>query len=171
MIQLDTLFWEKMMPTINDTSDYVVLKLRHGGVILNVLKLHKLMYYIQAWHLAFNRGPFFPGRFQAWVHGPVNRELYDRYKDSKNMYSPVDLQDIQPGFNPSQTLADQERAHIDAVLEVYANFTGDQLEEMTHREEPWLQARAGVAPSARSENHLSEDVMQKFYSARLPQQA
>lgn len=159
------------MPTINDTSDYIVFKLRHGGVFLNVLKLHKLMYYVQAWHLAFGRGQFFNGRFQAWVHGPVSRDLYDRYKDVKNMYSPVDLADIQPDFDPNHKLSSHERAHVDAVLDVYASFTGDQLEDMTHQEEPWLQARAGVPASSRSENYLSDDIMRTFYAARLPQNA
>jgi uncharacterized phage-associated protein len=38
-------------------------------VFLNVLKLHKILYYCQAWSLAFGRGPLFPGsNFQAWVH-------------------------------------------------------------------------------------------------------
>ncbi|EKJ94378.1 phage-associated protein [Bradyrhizobium lupini HPC(L)] len=159
------------MPTINDTSDYIVFKLRHGGVFVNVLKLHKLMYYVQAWHLAFGRGQFFPGRFQAWVHGPVSRELYDRYKDAKNMYSSVELSDIQPSFDPDHTLSEDEKAHLNAVLDVYAGFTGDQLEEMTHREEPWLQARAGVSSSQRSENYLSDETMRAFYAARLPQNA
>ncbi|OCP17783.1 MULTISPECIES: type II toxin-antitoxin system antitoxin SocA domain-containing protein [unclassified Ensifer] len=155
------------MPLLNYVSDYIVVKLRDGGAFVNVLKLHKLMYYVQAWNLAFGRGPFFSGRFQAWVHGPVSRDLYDRYRDTKSMYSSVGVSDIAPGFDPN-LLTPSERAHIDAVLEVYADFTGDQLEEMTHQEFPWLEARAGVAPSARSENLISEGTMQAFYSARLP---
>ena len=154
------------MAHINQVSDYIVVKLREGGAFVNVLKLHKLMYYVQAWHLAFGRGVLFPGRFQAWVHGPVSRELYNRYKDSKTMYSSVDVDDIALGFDPSG-LDQAERAHIDAVLEVYADLTGDQLEEMTHREDPWLEARSGVHPSARSENLISEETMRRFYAARL----
>ncbi|MBO9194310.1 SocA family protein [Rhizobium sp. 16-449-1b] len=155
------------MPALNNVSDYIVVKLREGGVFVNVIKLHKLLYYVQAWHLAFNRGEFFPNRFQAWVHGPVSRDVYDRYKDTKTMYSSVDISDIRPGFDPSKDLNAYERAHIDAILEVYANFTGDQLEEMTHLEQPWLEARAGVPASARSENYLSEETMKSFYAARL----
>ncbi|MET3854429.1 type II toxin-antitoxin system antitoxin SocA domain-containing protein [Rhizobium sp. OAE497] len=154
------------MAAIFDVSDYIVVKLREGGVFLNVLKLHKLMYYVQAWHLAFGRGRLFDGRFQAWVHGPVSRELYDRYRDTKSMYSTVDITDVSPLFTPTR-LNDAERAHIDAVLEVYAVFTGDQLEEMTHRETPWLAARVNVPASARSETPISEETMRSFYAQRL----
>lgn len=159
------------MPSINNVSDYIVVKLRDGGVFVNVLKLHKLMFYVQAWHLAFGRGQFFPGRFQAWVHGPVSRDLYDRYKDTKTMYSSVDFADIRQDFNPNGDLSDYDRAHIDSILEVYADLTGDQLEEMTHREDPWIEARAGVPASSRSENLISETTMAKFYAARLQQNA
>jgi len=48
----------------------------------------------------------------------------------------VDIADADPYFSPAR-LSDAERAHVDAVLEVYADFSGDQLEEMTHREAPW----------------------------------
>jgi uncharacterized phage-associated protein len=159
------------MPAIHNVSDYIVVKLREGGVFVNVLKLHKLMFYVQAWHLAFGRGQFFPGNFQAWVHGPVSRDIYDRYKDTKTMYSSVDVADVRSGFNPQADLSDYERAHIDSILEVYADLTGDQLEEMTHREDPWLSARAGVAASARSENIISEELMATYYAARLTQNA
>ena len=76
------------MATINDTADYIISKLNDGRTSLNVLKLQKLMYYCQAWSLALREMRLFSGVFQAWVHGPVNRALYDRLS-SLGMYSPV----------------------------------------------------------------------------------
>jgi uncharacterized phage-associated protein len=149
-----------------DACDYIVVKLNEGGVFLNVLKLHKLLYYCQAWNLAFGRGRLFPSNFQAWVHGPVCREVYDRYVQTKALYSPVSASDIRTGFDP-QALPENERAVINSILEVYAPLSGDQLEEMTHREDPWIEARQGISPSARSENAISEATMERFYSARL----
>ena len=152
--------------TINDACDYIIVKLTEGGVFLNVLKLHKLLYYCQAWNLAFGRGQLFPARFQAWVHGPVSRDIYDRYVATKAMYSNIDAKDVSANFNP-QSLDAGKRAVIDAVLESYAPLSGDQLEEMTHGEDPWISARKGVLPSARSENIISEDIMRDFYAARI----
>ncbi|MEW5773143.1 MAG: type II toxin-antitoxin system antitoxin SocA domain-containing protein [Thermodesulfobacteriota bacterium] len=156
------------MATLNDVSDYIIAKCVEGGVGLNLLKLQKLVYYCQAWSLAFNRGPLFPGRFQAWVHGPVCRDLYDRFNATKSLYSPVDSADIMAGFDAGR-VGPEERQLIDAVLNSYAGFSGDQLETMTHTESPWLEARKGYAPMDRCEVELNENTMKEFYAARLKQ--
>ena len=157
------------MATIDDACDYIISKTAEEGHGLSLLKLQKLLYYCQAWHLAFGRGPLFPGKFQAWVHGPVNRMIYDRFRSSKHLYSPVSRADIQEDFSYERMKA-EERAHIDAVLEVYARFTGDQLEAMTHQEEPWIAARGPISLHERCENDIDEALMQRFYGGRLAAQ-
>lgn len=155
-----------MSENINDTCDYVIAKVAESGHYLNVLKLHKLLYYCQAWGLAFGGGRLFDERFQAWIHGPVSRTIYDRFIKSRALYSPVSEKDIRAGFDMS-VLKRKQRMLVDAVLEKYAGLSGDQLEEMTHREEPWLEARRGVPSTERSENLISEKTMAKYYGARL----
>lgn len=156
------------MIRIYDACDYIIVRLTEDGTYLNVLKLHKLLYYFQAWNLANNRGRLFDENFQAWVHGPVSRKIYDRYVSSKAMYSPLSGNDIREGFDIT-SIDGEDRSMMDAVLEVYAPLTGDQLEQMTHDEEPWLEARRGVAPNARSENLISDETMRRFYASRLSQ--
>ncbi len=155
------------MATIDDTCDYIISKTEQDG--LSLLKLQKLLYYCQAWFLAFGKGPLFDGKFQAWVHGPVSRHVYDRFKDSKYLYSSVSTDNINPGFSYDNLKAG-EKAHIDAVLGVYASFTGDQLEEMAHREVPWITARGGIPLHERCEREIDENVMEDYYKARLKQQ-
>ena len=155
---------------IYQVSDYIILKLIEGGVPLNNLKLQKLVYYTQAWHLAMKDGkPLFDGRFQAWIHGPVNRDLYARFVRNKSLYSPIDISDITEGFNPEDIPADS-RKHIDMILESYACFTGSQLESMTHEEEPWIEARTGYHPAERCEAFLNEATMTSYYKKRLDSQ-
>lgn len=151
--------------TVYSSCDYVILRLAGGGVCLNFLKLHKLLYYCQAWNLAFGRGRLFPSQFQAWIHGPVSRQIYDRYFNI-SMYSSVSAEDASHGFD-ARTIDSDDRRIIDSVLESYAALAGDQLEEMTHREDPWVAARQGISPSERSENVISEELMQRYYGARL----
>lgn len=151
---------------IHDACDYIVTKVCEGGESLNALKLQKLMYYVQAWHLAFYKRPLFDGKFQAWIHGPVSRELYDRFAVSKSLYSDVRPEDRRAEFD-LDSLDPTEKDHIDNVLEVYAKFTGTQLEEMTHLEEPWREARKGIRPSERCEKEISEEMMTRFYAAQM----
>jgi uncharacterized phage-associated protein len=179
LIRLDAIYWVAAqfrnrwfslfpqvipMATLNDVTDYIIMKMSEGRP-LNVLKLHKLVYYVQAWNLAFKHRRLFEGNFQAWVHGPVSRTLYDRYSE-KSMYSLVSVSDIAVGFSPDR-LTEDERAHIDAVLEVYGDLAGYQLEDMTHREDPWLEARGSLPATARSEAVISDQTMARYYGQRV----
>ena len=141
---------------VNVVCDYVTVRLNEAGAPPSVLKLHKLLYYVQAWHLAFFGRPLFASSFQAWVHGPVSRPIYDRFKDNKSMYSRVLTDDIKPSFD-LDSMPKAARRHVDTVLESYAEYTDTQLEELTHREKPWKDARKGYAPSDRCEVNIKNE--------------
>jgi uncharacterized phage-associated protein len=151
---------------IFDVADYIILKVCEAGEGLNLLKLQKLAYYSEAWSWAIEGKPLTGSPFQAWIHGPVSRELFDRFKDVKSLYSPAEKTDIRAGFDPEKIDSD-ERTHVDRVLDAYARFTGSQLETMTHVEEPWIEARKGYGPTERCEVAIKTDLMQKYYGARL----
>jgi len=152
--------------SIHDVADYIIVRLDEAGAGLNLLKLQKLLFYVQAWHLGFGKGPFFAGRFQAWIHGPVSREVYDRFKELLSLYSPV-TPSMVSSENVGELFSEEERLHIDEVLEAYGSFSGTQLEGMTHAEIPWQAAREGYRPAQRCENLIDEDLMASFYQKQL----
>lgn len=160
-----------VMATIDHVCDYVILMCDSAGERLNLLKLQKLLYYVQAWSLAFENKTLFDGKFQAWIHGPVNREIYDRFKDAKSLYSTVTEEDIRDGFDPDVHMTPSERLHVQNVLEVYAPLSDSELESQTHIEEPWIIARGKCRPTQRCETELDEGLMGIFYRARLKQTA
>lgn len=51
------------------------------------LKLQKLLYYSQAWHLAIYDEPLFQDRIEAWVHGPVVPSVFREYRSFR--WSPI----------------------------------------------------------------------------------
>ncbi len=155
-----------MTANLHDVCDYIISRVCNAGSSMNELKLQKLLYYAQAWHLAVFGSRLFDERFQAWVHGPVSRAVYDRFGATKSLYSPVELSDVRPKFD-FKALTEEQREHIDSVLEVYAGYTGTQLEQLTHNEEPWMQARVGYRESQRCEVEIDEDLMRQFYGQRL----
>ena len=156
-----------MTAAIDDVCDYIVTRMSEAGDDLNHLKLQKLLYYVQAWHLAFVGTVLFAGGFQAWIHGPVNRDTYDRYKDQKMLYSRVGPKDVRPTFMAS-SLTEEQRVHIDGVLESYGEFSGTQLEDLTHHEAPWIEARDGYRDTERCEVLIKESTMRDFYRTLLP---
>jgi uncharacterized phage-associated protein len=120
-------------------------------------KLQKLCYYAKAWYLALTDENLFDDDFQAWVHGPVNYDLYLKYKDRGfNKISQVhedELEDVPEEFiDFSKT-----------VYEAYGDLTGGELEILTHSEDPWMNARGNKKHWERSEAVISEEDMKLFY--------
>ena len=71
------------MEVINEykTIDAIVLSnyiLKHYGPMSH-LKLQKLLYYCDAYSLAYFDNPLIEDDFEAWVHGPVCRRLIHYY--------------------------------------------------------------------------------------------
>lgn len=151
---------------ISFVAAYIQLKLTEGGEVLTQGKLHRLLYYVQAWHLALYDKPLFNGMFQAWIFGPVNRETYDWWAQKKRtLHSLMEPEDIQ-GFDLT-VLTEQAREHIDEVLDVYAPYTGSQLEAMAKREDPWNRARKGYKPSEKCEVEIDERFMGRYYKLQI----
>ncbi|WP_208932366.1 Panacea domain-containing protein [[Haemophilus] ducreyi] len=49
-----------------------------NGDLISNLKIQKLVYYAQGFSLAINNKPLFSEKIQAWTHGPVTPELYNK---------------------------------------------------------------------------------------------
>ena len=128
----------------------------HGDYITN-LKLQKLVYYAQAWHLALHNEPLIDNDFQAWIHGPVCPSLYGRFK--KYRWNPITEQpeDIS-------SISKKTEAFLIEIYEVYGQYTGYQLEQMTHSEDPWINARRGIQIDEASSEIISQESMLNFYS-------
>ncbi len=138
-------------------ADYLLVESRERGEVLTNLKLQKLLYYAQAWHLALYDEPLFDEDFQAWVHGPVLLSQYHRFKEFG--WKPITEAVERP------TLPDRTRAHLDEIINVFGPETAVALEIMTHREQPWIVARKGIPPHEPSNEYISKDAMRDYYSA------
>jgi uncharacterized phage-associated protein len=99
--------------------------------LITNLKLQKLLYYAQGFHLALLGKPLFTEKIEAWQYGPVVPEVYRIYKQYKADSIP------QPDdFNVDQY--DQETQDLlDEVYEVYGQYTVPTLMRFTHQEPPW----------------------------------
>jgi len=156
------------MRNINDICDYIIFRLKaEDNIPLSNIKLQKLLYYTQAWHLAFNKGtPLFKGNFQAWIHGPVNREIFHRFNATKYLNSEINITDMLDK-NISEKLTPKEIKHINLVLETYSTYSGLQLEDMSHKELPWIKAREGYGLNQRCEVEIDNEFLGKYFLARI----
>ncbi|MBQ1081576.1 Panacea domain-containing protein [Nocardiopsis sp. B62] len=123
------------------------------------MKLQKLVYYSQAWSLVWDEDPLFQERIEAWANGPVVRELFAEHRGqfSVGEWPRGDVDHLTP----------DQRKSIDVVVDTYGKLTGKQLSEMTHNEDPWRKARAGLPAHVGSNAEISPDAMKEFYSSLL----
>lgn len=142
-----------------EVARYVIRFFQEAGDPVSNLKLQKLLYYIQGWHLAIKKRPLFQSDFEAWVHGPVLPSIYGQYKHYR--WNPITEDVAQPDFAP------EEKAVIDEVLSVYGGDTGFALEQRSHTEAPWVDARAGIAQTQESRAVISKDGMQRFFESLM----
>lgn len=155
------------MTTIFQISDCIIFKLKfEGNTGLSTLKHQKLLYYIQAWYLAFYNKKFFDNDFEAWIHGPVNRDIYDLYKENKCLYSEMSINDIQD-IDSIEKISKEDMLHVDTILEAYAKYSATELENMTHNEQPWQEARVGKKMYERCDGIISNDTIKNYYSSLL----
>jgi len=107
-----------------------------AGESISNLKLQKLCYYAQGFHIALFGQPLFREPINAWAHGPVVPSLYHAYKQFGEGPIPTP-DDVDFAIYDEDT-----RALLDDVAEVYGQFSAWKLRTMTHEEPPWKEARS-----------------------------
>lgn len=122
-----------------------------GACSVDNLKLQKLLYYSQAVHLYLNDTILFEEEIQAWMYGPVIKEIYHTYKD-------FDFQKIKDDTESTIRYTKEQLKTMDLVAAYYGSFTGPELINETHSEKPWIDAYDGNNNSV-----ISIDSMKEFY--------
>ena len=153
--------WEKSevldleIPQIQvfDVAAYILEKM--GS--MTTMKLQKLVYYSQAWSLVWDEEPLFEENIEAWANGPVVRDLFDYHR---GMYEISEM----PIGNP-RLLNREQRETVNAVLDYYGDKSAQWLIELTHMEDPWIQARKGLPPLERGDRVISLDTIADYYSS------
>jgi uncharacterized phage-associated protein len=139
----------------HDVANYfLALADEDAGDLISNLKLQKLVYYAQGFHLALFDEPLFDERIEAWTHGPVIPELYHSYKHygSGAIPSPEEVNfDIY-------TLEIKEL--LDEVYNVFGQFSAWKLRNMTHVEPPWKDVE-GFA------GEISHESMREHFKTQL----
>lgn len=152
--------------TCETVADYFLAVANETGELVTNLKLQKLVYYAQAWHMAIYSEPLFKAEFQAWVHGPAIPELYHKYKPwgYRPIESDLRLEDVLESF-------DEERIEfLEEVTEVYMPYSAYELELMVHHEDPWIEARRGCKSDEACEVAISEGSMKIYYASKIQDQ-
>lgn len=122
------------------------------------LALQKALYYIQGFYFAFYKSFLFSEDCQAWVHGPVYRDIYFRYRDYH-----FDAIETSDGFDAS-VFSSGEMAIYDSVINNLCCYSGKVLERFTHNELPWLTTRGNLSVSTQSDRIIDKSLIADYFS-------
>lgn len=140
------------MATVYDVAAYILNK---EGV-LAAMKLQKLVYYAQAWSLVWDEEPIFSEPIEAWANGPVVPALYSRHRGQFKV-SAID--------GCPSNLTDTQQETIDIVLGFYGDKSSQWLSDLTHKEDPWIDARQGLAIGQRGNQEITHAAMAEYYGS------
>lgn len=121
------------------------------------LALQKALYYIQGFYFAFYNTFLFSEDCQAWVHGPVYRDIYFRYRDYK-----YDSIAYNSAFDDA-VFSSAEKSIFESVVKNVCCYSGKVLEKFTHSETPWLIARGFLLENEASDNIIDKDDIGKYF--------
>lgn len=125
-----------------------------AGELMSHLKLQKLVYYAQGFHLAIFDKPLFAESIEAWNYGPVVPSLYQIYKTYGNKPIPsppnIDLSSYTP----------ETQELLDEVNSVFGQFSAWKLRDMTHNEPPWKEAIS-------SRGTITQESMKEYFKTQL----
>jgi len=140
---------------IDHTVDYLLDQCED----VTPLALQKALYYIQGFHFAFYGDFPFSEDCEAWVHGPVYREIFDKYREYR--YDPIrkKVPIEYSGFSST------EKAIMDSVIKNVCCYSAKVLEMFTHSEAPWLETRGNLPLAAASNRMIQKELIGSYFHA------
>ncbi len=133
-----------------------LLRLAADGVdeLMTNLKLQKMLYYQQGFHLAYFGTPLFDDDIEAWMYGPVVPAVYQKYES-------YGRNGIEPNLDVECDMKDEEWRLFCKVYDTYGVYSGEGLINMTHNESPWQTTPTGKG------NVISKKKLEEFFKTRL----
>ena len=123
-----------------------------GGERLTNLKLQKLLYYAQGYHLAALGTSLFEDAIEAWMYGPVVPVCYEHYQKYGSKSLPM-LQGRSYG-----RLDEIDYRLLRQVYNSLVAYSAIGLMQMTHTESPWLdtnpKGHGTVIPTAKMKDYF-----------------
>lgn len=143
------------MPTesAHDVAAYILKKIQP----MTAMKLQKLLYYSQAWSLVWDEKKLFKEPIEAWANGPVVPKIYQVHRG--------EFQLSAWSQGKASNLSKEQRETVDAVLDYYGKKSAQWLSDLSHREKPWRNARAGLDANERGNCTIKLGDMAEYYSS------
>jgi uncharacterized phage-associated protein len=118
-------------------ANYFLHKAEDAGTKLTQMQLQKLVFFAHGWHLATLGRPLSTKVFSAWKWGPVNTQIYNKFKK----FGALSIEGYAKDEVGNEYLESFESSTLKLLDEIFDNLSplsGPQLSKETHRVgSPW----------------------------------
>ena len=144
---------------IDQIANYIIT---HLGEV-TPLALEKLLFFANGVNYALNGTRMICDDSQAWQHGPVYPNVYNKYK--KYGYKPIDNGIHSDHGCMLSKIAKEEINAIDMVINTFGLYSPRTLEMISHAQLPWIEKRIGYKTDEPGQEIIDEDAVKKYYIA------
>ena len=140
-------------PVIQIANQLLLYSADKGGELMTNMKLQKMLYYQQGYHLALFDEPLFDDDLEAWMYGPAVPVVYEHYEMNGNN-----------GIHPQKTaikLTNKEEALFYEVYRIYGIYSAIGLMNLSQSEKPWKSVPIGTG------NVISKSSLKMFFKKKL----
>ena len=96
---------------------------------------------------------------EAWIHGPVFPSLYQEYKK-------YNWKNIPKIYFLKNVFSKEILEMLNKVWNKYGKYSADELEYMTHCEQPWQEVRKNLKMDDYSNEIIKAESIYKYYISR-----
>jgi uncharacterized phage-associated protein len=150
-------------------ANFLIDRAASVGLPLQIMTLLKVLYFAHGWYLAKFSKPLIAQPFEAWKYGPVNRVVYDQFKN----YGKKSIAKKAVSFDPTKmkfvdtpySFDQDTTALLENIFDYYAKFHPFALSHLTHErggpwDKVWSAAQHRAVPGMVIPNELIRDWFQ-----------
>lgn len=140
-------------------AEKFALYITYYGKEITNLALQKILYYVKGISCLYGEKSMIPDACEAWKLGPVFPAVYQKYK---NWGSQIIASNVSKEYIDS-LLTEEEKQVADLILKTFGIYNAWFLKNITHLEEPWLSAHAGVDNDAICRNEIDNSLICDYF--------
>ena len=138
-----------------NVSLYIINKLEE----VDPLSIQKLLYFADGFSNKFLGKDLFSDLPEAWIYGPVYKEIYDCFSYYKG--NTINYNELLS--NREYNLEDEEIEYLNNIIKTFGCYSGSLLREMTHITNPWINARIGLNEYEYSDRVISKEDINLYF--------
>jgi uncharacterized phage-associated protein len=160
-------------------ANYFLTVAAEHNEALTPMKIQKLVYFANGWHLAIKGEPLINEQVEAWKFGPVIPSLYAEFREFGNQpitkkaehfvtehldRFKVRFHRSAPNIDDVPEQAEFIKAFLDRIWETYGGYSAIQLSNETHKPgSPWDKVSKHYGGSIPRRTDIPAKVMEEYF--------